>query len=281
MKILPYKITKPENEALVYQEDSESFFYNKLHQHEEIQISFILKGEGTLVIGDAITDFKSNDIIVVGSNLPHVFNSDISSGDSSFMMSLFFSYTSFGKDFFNLNEFKKLQSFFKSSKYGFKLTSNKLIVKNLFLQLKKASSLQRFILFFEIIQLINKSELIQLSSFIYEKAINDNEGKRMRAVFEYTINNFDQPITLEQIASIATMTTNAFCKYFKQRTNKTYFQLLNEIRIENACKLLSKEPDMPISEIALLSGFQNISNFNRKFKLVKKMTPRSFKKITL
>ncbi|MDC9721793.1 MAG: AraC family transcriptional regulator [Urechidicola sp.] len=279
MKVLPFKIPKPENEALVYQEDDEVLFHNKLHQHEEIQISFILKGEGTLVIGDSISDFKMDDIIVIGSNIPHVFNSDIASKKSSFMMTLFFTRNSFGNNFFDLNEFHSLKAFFKKSTHGFKILSNKLTLKKHFLTLKKASKLKRFILLFEILQVINKSKTKQLSSFIYQKSLKDVEGKRMSAVFEYTMKNFAQPIYLKQIASVATMTTNAFCKYFKQRTNKTYFQLLNEIRIANACKLLVRNKDLSINEVALLSGFQNISNFNRKFKLVKKMTPSWFRKI--
>jgi len=281
MKVLPFKIPKPENEALVYQEDDEILFYNKLHQHEEIQISFIVKGEGTLVIGDSISDFKTDDIIVIGSNIPHVFNSDISSKESSFMMTLFFTRDSFGDSFFDLNEFQSLKTFFKKSTYGFKLSSNKLRLKKNFLSLKKATKLQRFILLFEILQIINKSKTTQLSSFIYQKSFKDVEGKRMSDVFEYTMTNFSKPIYLEQIASVASMTTNAFCKYFKQRTNKTYFQLLNEIRIANACKILKREKDLSINEVALLSGFQNISNFNRKFKLVKKMTPSEFRKSPL
>mgnify|MGYP002636124212 CR=1 FL=1 len=101
----------------------------------------------------------------------------------------------------------------------------------------------------------------------------------MSAVFDYTFHNFHEPISLQQIASVSNMTTNAFCKYFKQRTNKTYFQLLNEVRIEHACKLLIKDKDLSISEVALQSGFQNISNFNRKFKLVKINTPSHYRRI--
>lgn len=281
MKVLPFKISKPENEGLIYQEDKEPIFYNKYHQHKEIQISFILNGEGTLMIGDSITDFKPNDIIVIGSNLPHVFNSDLKDGEDSFMLSLFFSLDSFGTDFFKLNEFNSIKPFFKSATHGFKLVAHNSALKSLFLKIKKASKLQRFILFFEIIQLINNSKKIQISSFIYQKTFNDNEGKRMSAVFEYTIQNFAQSITLNQISSVASMTTNAFCKYFKQRTNKTYFQLLNEIRIANACKLLNSKKEFSINEIAHSSGFQNISNFNRKFKLVKKKTPSEFRKSLL
>lgn len=281
MKVLPFKIPKPENEALIYQEDKEIQFYNRLHQHAEIQISYIKSGEGSLVIGDSITDYNTGDIIVVGSNLPHVFNSDIESNTPSFMMTLFFTNDSFGEGFFDLNEFRSLKRFFKQSAFGMKLLSNKKALASHFLKLDKATKLERFILLFEIMKLINKSETQQISSFVYQKHYKDNEGKRMSAVFNYTMSHFNQDITLDKIASVASMTTNAFCKYFKQRTNKTYFQLLNEVRIEHACKLLNRDRDLSVAEVALQSGFHNISNFNRKFKVVKHMTPTTYRKSIL
>lgn len=277
MKVFPFKISKPENEALVYQEDHDVLFYNRLHQHEEIQISYIKNGDGTLVIGDSVTNYTTGDIIVIGSNLPHVFNSDTKNGVKSVMISLFFTRTSFGTDFFDLNEFSSLESFFDKSSYGFKVVSNESEISKLFLSLNSLSKLERFIHFFKIIQLINQSKTQLISSFVYQKNYSDNEGKRMRNVFDYTMRNFSQNINLDTIASVANMTTNAFCKYFKQRTNKTYFQLLNEIRIEHASRLLSKEKDLTIAEIAHESGFQNISNFNRKFKMVKQTTPSKYK----
>lgn len=277
MKVLPFKISKPENEALFYQEDNEFTFYNKLHQHEEIQISYIKSGEGTLIIGDTITDYKTGDIIVVGSNLPHVFNSDIESKVPSFMMTLFFSKDSFGDNFFELNDFVLLKKFFNQSQYGIKLSTNKEQLKKLFTELPNTNKLRRFILLFEIMQLIIISDCKQISSFVYQKNYKDDEGKRMGDIYDHTFQHFNEQITLSQISSVANMTTNAFCKYFKQRTNKTYFQLLTEVRIEHACKLLNKDKDLSISEIALQSGFQNISNFNRKFKSVKKVTPSFYK----
>ena len=90
MKVLPFKIPKPENVTLYIQEDKGKTFYDKLHQHQEIQISVILKGEGTYVIGDCVGDFKPNDLFVLGENLPHVFKSDASPKKEASMLSLFF-----------------------------------------------------------------------------------------------------------------------------------------------------------------------------------------------
>ncbi len=277
MKIFPFKIPKLQNIGLIYQEDIALSFYDKLHQHEEIQLCTIVKGEGTLIVGDTINDYKAGDVLVIGSNLSHVFKSDTSINEESFMISLFFTENSFGKDLFTLDDFKELKPFFKKSLSGFKLLSNQKKIKKQFLSLQKASNLERFIGLFEILKLMKKSKTQALADFIYPKKYTDNEGKRMRNIMDFTINNSDKNIDLQEISSKAIMTPNAFCRYFKQRTNKTYFSFLNELRVENACKLLTGNNDFSISEIAYQSGFKNLSNFNRKFKGVKSITPSKYR----
>ena len=106
MKVLPFQIPKPTNDALIYQEDREIAFYDQLHQHEEIQLSYIVNGEGTLLVGDTISSYKSGDIFAIGSNLPHVFQSDSNLAEESVMLTLFFTKKSFGDDFFELEELK-------------------------------------------------------------------------------------------------------------------------------------------------------------------------------
>lgn len=276
MKVLPFKIPKPEHHALIYQEDCELVFYNKFHQHEEIQVTFIKEGEGTLIVGDAINYYKKGNILVIGSNLPHVFKSDISN-NKSHMLTLFFTKDAFGEDFFDLEELNALNSFFKSTENGFKIAANTKL-EAFFSELKSSSKLKRFITLLEILKLLSRIKKKPLSSFIYEKQYTDIEGKRMSSVMEYTMNNYNNNISLDTIATVAAMTKNAFCKYFKKRTNKTYFRFLNELRIENASKLLLINNDLSIAEIADQSGFNNISNFNRQFKVVKHIAPSEYRK---
>ena len=278
MKALPFTIPKPQNDALIYQEDHELIFYNKLHQHEEIQMSFIVKGEGTLVVGDTVTEYHKDDMIVIGSNLPHVFRSDLNTEGKSLMLTLFFSKTSFGEHFFELNEFASIRGIFDKSSYGLKIVSHKKQLKALFLSLKKQTRLERFISLLQILRILRSSKTKQLSSFIHQRSYSDIHGKRMGAVLEYTMNHYTEAIDLLTISNVASMTSHSFCKYFKQRTNKTYIQFLNEIRIENACKILLKNKEMTIDDAALHSGFTSTSNFNRKFKRIKKMTPSEFRK---
>jgi len=281
MKVLPFKIPKPENNALIYQEDIELVFYDKLHQHDEIQISFIEKGNGTLLVGDRISSYSENDIFVIGSNLPHAFKSDKNAAIDSKMLSLFFTTSSFGETFFELNELAEIKHFLYKALQGLVIKTHKNdIIKN-FLKLKDASKLERFILFLEILKIFSNTKSAPLSTFVYNKKYSDIEGKRMRNVFDFTLENAYQNITLDDVASVANMTKNAFCKYFKKRTNKTFVSFLIELRVENACKLLSTDKDLSINDIAFKSGFNNISNFNRQFKMIKHMSPNKFRKTNL
>ena len=278
MKILPFKIPKLEHDALIYQEDKALYFYDKLHQHEEIQVSYIAEGTGTLIVGDTINDYSKGDVLVIGANLPHVFKSENKDNCFSNMITLFFTKDAFGEQFFNLEELRELQPFFKHSNNGFKISNGVNEFQSYFFKLKECTKLERFIALLQLLKLLSKSKYSALSSFIYEKNYTDTEGNRMRDVMEYTINNYHKNISLEMVATVSAMTKNAFCKYFKKRTNKTYFRFLNELRVENACKLLSSNNDYSIAEVAEKSGFNNISNFNRQFKRVKLKSPSTFKK---
>ncbi len=277
MKALPFQIPKPTKDSLIYQEDLEYVFYDKFHQHQEIQLSYIKEGRGTLIIGDSVSDYQKGDVIVIGSNLPHVFKSDDSLQVKSHMLTLFFTKNGFGTQFFDTEELSEVQSFFRKAENGFKVVSNKKQLASIFLSLNKQSKLERFIAFLEILHLLAKAKKQALSSYVYEKHYTADEGKRMQDIMNYTISHYHQEISITIIASVANMTKNAFCKYFKKRTNKTYIQFLNELRIENACKLLLNRKEMPISTIAYECGFENLSNFNRKFKLIKKKTPSQYR----
>lgn len=277
MKVLPFKIPKPELDALVYQEDHEMVFYNQLHQHEEIQITYIVQGSGSLILGDSINYYKSNDIIIIGENIPHVFRSETSVTSKSIMYTLFFTRDSFGKDFFNISDLLELSSFFKDSIYGMKLLSHQNRIIKQFQKLKNKNRIERISSLLKILNLIIQADQEQLSSFVYRKKYTDAEGKRMNDVFQYAMDHFNEHISLKEISEKANMSKNAFCRYFKKRTNKTFFQFLIEIRIENACKLLYKEKELSVALISELCGFQNIANFNRKFKELKKMTPTDYR----
>ncbi|MFK7750547.1 MAG: AraC family transcriptional regulator [Kordia sp.] len=278
MKVLPFKIPKTENDILIVQENRGHIFYDQLHQHEEIQLSCIISGKGTFIVGDTIRDFQSNDVLLFGSNVPHVLKSDMERGEESYMISFFFTSDSFGSHFFDLPKLQKAAQLLKDANFGVKFLENQTYLSLLFKNILQQHTIRQFASFFEILSMLAQSQYETISSFVNTKNYTDDEGKRMSAVFEFVMNNYDQKIVLEDIAMIANMTPNAFCKYFKQRTNKTFFKFLTEVRIENACKFLSNSSQLSIADIAYTCGFFNVSNFNRKFKEIKGITPTRFRK---
>jgi len=278
MKVLPFKIPKSSSDTLIIEQDEGDAFYDKLHQHQEIQLSYIVSGKGTFIVGDTIKNYEPNDILIFGSNVPHVLKSDEETSSSSKMISLFFSIDSYGSGFFELPEFQKTKYFLSKAELGIKLNNNQQQLKDKFISIANENKLKRFITFLEIIEILIGSEYETIASFSKKKLYSDNEGKRMSAVFELALNNFHRDISLDEVSNIATMTPNAFCRYFKQRTNKTFVQFLTEIRIENSCKLLSRNNELSIAEIAYQCGFKNISNYNRKFKSIKSATPTDYRR---
>jgi hypothetical protein len=213
MKVLPFKIPKPENATLVVQQDRVPVFYDKLHQHREIQISLIKKGEGSFIIGDYVGEFGKGDIFIIGANLPHVFHNDPDEGEAH-MISLFFTKASYGDHFFKLPEFKRLDPLFQASALGIKLDTESGKLIELIESMIHKSKLNRFISFIQILQAISKEGMTPLSSAIHNKSYGEEEGKRMRDVFAFSLSNFDQNISLDQVAGIAHMTPNAFCRVF-------------------------------------------------------------------
>lgn len=276
-KVLPFRIPKPEKQALVYREVTKSILFDQLHQHDEIQISYIVEGSGSLIIGDSVNEYNAENILVIGSNVPHVFKSYSNNIGKSIMYSLFFTRTSFGEDFFNLADLSSTKSFFKMSIYGMKILSNQCHIIKIFETLKKQNRIERISSFLSILNYIIHSEKQPLSSFVNVKKFSEVEGKRMRAVFQYALEHYNERISLEIMAEKAHMSKNAFCRYFKKHTNKSFFQFLIEIRIENAGKLLEINKDLSIASVCEQCGFQSVVNFNRKFKELKGVTPTQFR----
>jgi AraC-like DNA-binding protein len=273
MKVLPFKIPKPGQDALIYQEDREWIFYDQLHQHQEIQLSYIANGTGTLVIGDSVCAYGPGDFFVIGSNIPHVFKSDVPAKEASFMRSLFFDRYSFGDDFFDMEETKELEGFFKRSRLGMRARSEETAIRQLMEALSAATKLERLVTLLQILQILSKIDYEVLVSGYRDIQLSSKEGQRLRDVFEYTMKHYQSEISLATIANVANLSKTAFCKYFKKRTNKTYNNFLNAYRVEKAVKELRAQPNRPIAEVAYDCGFGSISNFNKTFKKIKGHTP--------
>jgi AraC-like DNA-binding protein len=276
MKIVPFKIPKNTSEAFKVQVDDVPHLYNHLHQHPEMQLTVIKQSHGTLIAGDYVGPFNAGDVFVIGPNQPHVFRNDkiyFKKKSRAIAISIFFDETTIHPSFWLLPEMKPLQNFLRNSTGGYKIGGEKKrLIGEMMGKLTTADGINKLVLFLEILkQLAAKKNIESLSRQIIQRNIKTYDGKRLNKVLEFTFKEYHRTIKLQEVAAIANLSTEAFCKYFKTRTRKTYISFLNEIRINNACKLLTE------ADIGYETGFSNLSNFNRIFKKIKKVSPSHYR----
>ncbi|WGK66223.1 helix-turn-helix domain-containing protein [Croceiramulus getboli] len=272
MRIETFQIPKTKKSSLRFQVD-QAPFYDRLHQHREMQISWIVEGSGTLYLTDGVRPFASNDLFVFGSHQPHLLQSESS---TALMNSVFFDKDALGNSFLQLEAGQELLHFYAFAKAGLRLSMTHSL-KNRFNNLAKGNELIQLGQLFQLLHDIQKESFNYLSGEYPVFPTTEREGKRMQAIFDFTLSQYSQSISLKKVADIAAMTPPAFCKYFKKRTRKTYFEFLNEIRVNSACRLLQSKPQLPMTELALQCGFQSISQFNRVFKKQMGTSPRQYR----
>jgi len=254
------------------------------HYHPELELQFVIKGEGIRLIGDNISNFSPGEIILLGENLPHSWQSRTeyfqkNSGLRIEAMVLHFLPTCLGRDFLALPETYLIPKLLEKAKKGiiFYGKTNKKIAQLMHAALN-ATNLDRIIIFLSIIKILCESKEYKNIAFAYAfYKSNESDTLRINKVCSYTIANYKKHITIEEVATISNLSDTSFCRYFKLMTKKTYYKFLTEIRISHACKYLI-EDKLPTNVICFQCGFNNISNFYRHFKNIIGTTPFHYKR---
>ncbi|MEO5888917.1 MAG: AraC family transcriptional regulator [Ferruginibacter sp.] len=282
MKVVQFTIPVTIENSIHFQEDELPHFYEHLHRHVETQITWVVKGEGTLIAGNYIQRFQSGDFFIIGANQPHFFKSDPSYFEGSdkciHTLNIYFDPKGFLARMLSFPELRGIKNFIEQSEYGMKASEqDKAVLTELVLKTKNTSTGFRLASFIELLQVMaNIKNWEYLSTESFEQAISELEGLRMNDIYQYTMANYTENITLEQIAAVVYLTPQSFCRYFKKHTSKTYIVFLNEVRINEACKRFMQKDFASIATVAYQSGFNNVVTFNRVFKSVMGKAPREF-----
>jgi AraC-like DNA-binding protein len=150
------------------------------------------------------------------------------------------------------------------------------IISQKMIEMPKLKGIDKLLALLSILNILSTSEEYSTISSFESVNVNSKDSERINTIYEYVMNNFKKPISIEEVSNKIYMCPSTFCRYFKKRTRKPFTYFLNEIRIGHACKMLI-EKDLSIAEICFASGYNNISYFNRQFKFIKKTTPQLFK----
>jgi len=256
------------------------------HHHCEYEITTVLKSHGKRYVGDSIENFSEGDLILIGSNLPHFWKNNPEFYENNSKLKVNAVVVQFSADLFGINtlllpEFSAIKNLLHNAERGVKFTDkrNLSIIKKLVKMLR----LKGFERYMELLNILNEmsecSGYELLASSHFEKNTQGFSDNRINKILTYINFNYTGKINISSLAELSGMNITAMCRYFKSKTGKTIVQHINELRIGYACKLMN-EKQLPISQIAMDCGFNNMSNFNKTFKLHTSATPTEYYSLT-
>lgn len=236
------------------------------HYHPEIELVFVNGGSGKRQIGSHISYYSDGDLVLIGSNLPHCgFTNEQTGNKNEIVIQMPANFL--GSDFLNVPELKNIQQLFKKAKGG--IAFGKETIKRIAPIIEEMGNRSNFDRLLRMIRILNdlglsdEYTILNADGFALEMQVQDND--RINVVFNYVKDHFQEPIQLDTVSNMVSMTTPSFCRYFKKITHKTFTTFVNDYRLVHASKLLS-EHNKSITEICYESGFNNFSHFNKSFK---------------
>ncbi len=258
-------------------------FDHPFHFHRLCELTWVEKGRGQLIIGDYVGNFSPGEVILVSPELPHLWKCDAAyyNGNKDLYTEAFGLYfpdalaDMVSDDETSIHLYNDL---IQKSERGLRFFGEtKSIVTEKLKELVESKGLLQLGIFLQVIDILARSEEYEvLASVGYKKSFNFNDVDRFNDVYQFLLKNFQRDISLEEVAGICNMTPNSFCRFFKQKTQKTFTLFLNEIRIGHAKKLLQNK-NYTIKDICYTCGYNNPVNFFNFFKQIVKQTPKEFR----
>ena len=250
-----------------------------LHCHEELELNFIMNAKGAKrVIGDHICEIDDLELVLVGSNLPHVWQTHKCKSKEIREITIQFHKDLFDEKFLRSNQLSFVRNLLEKSAKG--ILFSRQTIQQIAPRLTLLSQKQGFDSVLELFSILHDLSISRnmhtLSGSTFNNAELSYNSRRIEKAVEYMNQSFQKHITLTEVAKLANMTDVSFSRFFRHRTGITFMDSLLEMRLGHASRLLI-DTTQSVAEVAYNCGFNNISNFNRLFKKKKGCTPREFR----
>jgi YesN/AraC family two-component response regulator len=250
------------------------------HQQKTWELSYVITGSGTRIIGDTIEPFSRYEVILIPPDIPHCWSFDELDADESGKIENIT--ITFSNEFLEkcMIAFPELNRYIKRIQQNTEAVSfkgNTLIrIQNLLTSMISETQTERLSSFIRLLTLISFPDN---ANAVGKPITEDRRIKRMQKIQLYIMNNYQNTITLEEMAKLVDLDKSSFCIFFKKMMGKTFFSYLTEYRIESSCQMITKS-GMTIAEICYASGFKDVPYYNRTFKKIKNITPSEYRRIT-
>lgn len=247
------------------------------HFHPEYELVYIEGANGTRHVGDHISQYEHSDLVLIGSNIPHL-NFDFGIQTEYKKEVLHVSSAFKNKIFTEIPELTEVFELFEKSQQGIAFTGRTKV--NIGSRLKKLHVLEPFSQFLEVLHIFSilaaSEEYVLLHDYPVINKYNQKQQDRLRNIYAFIDENYQRKIELEEVAALSNLSKEAFCRYFKSATGSVFTSFLNQYRISQAKRLLLKGRN--ISETCYDCGYESLSYFNRIFKKIANENPSDFKK---
>ena len=254
--------------------------YSTLHTHKNYELNLMTSGSGKRIVGNNISTFENNDLILIGPDLPH--NRELNeSGKNNPPECLILSISEnlVNDNLIRIQELESIRHLFERAKSGlaFKGKGVKLIEQQM-MQLEELQGCDSYIALIKLLISLTEFEEQEILSLTPELTLsNYKDLDQIKTIYDFVLRNIQDTIPLDTAAGLLHMAPGSFCRFFKKRTGKSFLQYVKDIRISIASNMLSNT-EKPIAQISLESGYNNLANFNFYFKSIMKMTPSEYRK---
>lgn len=282
MKLIYQKLTAGSDEGFTFKRLQTKDFDCPWHFHPECELILTQDFGGFRMVGDDITTLQRGDLVLLGANLPHIWQRDTHPGRAPRPVDILivqFEETFLGADCMRLPALLPLRRLLRRASVGLRFggrTRDR--AEALLREMAAVRGLRRIVLFMRVLETLALSadrQPIASTGFVAQR--NPFNEERMNRVFQFIDQRLDQPLQIADAARVANLSAGAFSRFFHQHTARTFPAFVNELRIGRACIQLA-ETDQSVTEIALECGFANLSNFNRQFLRLKRTTPSDFRR---
>ncbi len=269
-----------ERDCYYLQERYKPSFNYPLHKHNAFELNFVEHCAGARrIVGDNIEVLGEYDLALVGCNLEHVWEQSNCQSESIHEITIQMPPDLFSDSWMNRRVMQPVKEMFDNTQVGiaFGMKAIMTVYERLnSLVNSEPSFLSMQTLLSIIYDLATSGDYHCLASSHYSHADVPVTSRRIQVIKDYIDSHYQEEIRMETLSGMVNMTPNALSRFFKQRTNRSISNYINDVRIGQAALLLV-DSTMTVMEISFKCGFNSISNFNRTFKSVKGVTPTEFR----
>jgi len=271
--------------SLIYREHGFPCPLVRWHNHKEYQLHLIVASSGKVFIGDYVGNFGPDSLFLTGPHLPHNWISQVEDGEVVHTRDMLVNFTDelfeAGNGVFS--ELRQLAPMFERARYGIEFRCPRTIrqARELMQQVADSEGVTRLGYFLIMLELLARCDDYQLLSGATSAQLGDeHHADRTNLAVNYIFEHYMRELPLEEVAAHLGMKPTYFSRFFKRATGRCFVEFVNSLRISKSCELLV-ESDKPVTDVCFESGFNNLSNFNRRFQQLKGMTPSRYRRLAM